>query len=329
MTADEGEPAGARLRRAWGATRKCSGAELGEGDIGRADATTGKNRTADSARRWSDRPTLLLQGGAGSASRGSLASPPHQQTGKEPRQEWNLDKAFRRKPAVVREVEHVGNDTARSSTAMASTAWEERGCEQGTCQRFAIAWAMCQHEDRRSCGTGLVFNTVGHPHFLWFKPQRAPREDARLHQYAAPGISSTQSAGAPNKTHHRGMGTRRETGLRSGFFHHRRSIRQARVQTPAPWLLASCCGEIGACSWPPPTRLDPSGGEPVKGFHLTNGRLPDAAKRLIMACQDVVPDGRRPDANALHDTSRWARAFTIHVRAALMPQTVARERAKV
>jgi hypothetical protein len=114
--------------------------------------TAGKNRTADSARRWSDRLTLLLQGGAGRASREPrTAYVAYALAGREePQQLANLIKGFRRTSAVVREVEHVGNDTARSSTAMASTTWEERGCEQGTCQRFAIAWAMYQHEDRRS-----------------------------------------------------------------------------------------------------------------------------------------------------------------------------------
>ena len=58
---------------------------------------------------------------------------------------------------------------------------------------------------------------------------------------------------------------------------------------------------------------------PVKGFHLTKGRRPDAAKRPNMACQGVIQHGRHPDANALHRPSDRVGAFTIHVRAALLP----------
>ena len=61
------------------------------------------------------------------------------------------------------------------------------------------------------------------------------------------------------------------------------------------------------------------GAAPVKGFHLTNGWLPDAEKHLTMACQGALLQGWRPDANALHAAAGSRGAFTIHVRAALLP----------
>ena len=64
------------------------------------------------------------------ADRRPLASHTHQQAGKEPRQEWNLAKAFRRKPAVVREVAHMGDAAAGSSVTVASVALEKQGSEQ-------------------------------------------------------------------------------------------------------------------------------------------------------------------------------------------------------
>ena len=60
---------------------------------------------------------------------------------------------------------------------------------------------------------------------------------------------------------------------------------------------------------------------PVKGFHLTKGWLPDAAKHPTTACQGVVAHGWRPDANALQASSCSGRAFTIRVAAALMRST--------
>ena len=68
---------------------------------------------------------------------------------------------------------------------------------------------------------------------------------------------------------------------------------------------------------------------PVKGFHLTNGWLPDAAKRRAMACQGVVQHVGRPYANALQAVSRRVGAFTIQGAAFLMRSTTARGRAKV
>lgn len=45
--------------------------------------------------------------------------------------------------------------------------------------------------------------------------------------------------------------------------------------------------------------LTEEGYVPLKGFHLTNGRLADAAKRALRACQDVVSLVLPPDANAV------------------------------
>ena len=83
-----------------------------------------RRRTADTmaARCRGDQPTLLLQGGVGSASRGSLASPLHQQTRKEPRQEGTWAKACRHTPAYRREVEHTRNAAAGSFVAVVSVA---------------------------------------------------------------------------------------------------------------------------------------------------------------------------------------------------------------
>ena len=68
---------------------------------------------------------------------------------------------------------------------------------------------------------------------------------------------------------------------------------------------------------------------PVKGFHLTNRRRPNAAKRPDRACQGVVQHTRRPDANALQGVSRSGGAFTIQSAAFLMRSSAAGRRAKV
>src|SRR5207247_9083194 len=71
------------------------------------------------------------------------------------------------------------------------------------------------------------------------------------------------------------------------------------------------------------------GATPVKGFHLTNGWLPDAVKRLSSVCRGVVWSHVRPDGNALRDTYHSGRAFTSRPSSFLMRSGAARGGAKV
>ena len=108
--------------------------------------------------------------------------------------------------------------------------------------------------------------------------------------------------------------------------HSIKGVHYQRIAVACKGIAVACAA--GGKGGPPP--LHPGQGHsPVKGFHLTNGWLLDAAKCPNRACQDVVPLLRRPDANALHGATRRVGAFTIRPLVSLMRSEATHGRAKL
>jgi hypothetical protein len=133
ISADRGKPAGARQRRAWFGQREGNAARSGRQRPPQQGRCNDGQRTP-----WqrgvgaiSPRCCSKAVSGVHRADRGPLASRHRQRPGTSSSGGWIAATGFRRKRAVVPEIEHVGDDAAGSSVTVARIAWEEQGGEQG------------------------------------------------------------------------------------------------------------------------------------------------------------------------------------------------------
>ena len=139
-----------------------------------------EDRTADGARWWSDRPTLLLQGGVERASRG-------------------------RCPPIAHMRQQARRKRSRASGLAQSVRLQERRCVGGRAEGRHGDWFVCRSGARRLGGTGLrtrpmttIRDLLGHGSAwrpaLHQRRSRVPIKCAISYLRCNPGEASQQAA---------------------------------------------------------------------------------------------------------------------------------------